>query len=475
MLPIFLAALAASASPSTDNVYLPSRAYPAAAEKEIDAAKSSVKLYLYLFSYFPARPDSAPARLARALVRAQKRGVRVEVVLDRDGDSGDPAEGPAKNSNALDFLRSGGVAAYTSGGPAAPLHAKLLVIDEETVLLGSANWSASAFSRNSEADVLLRSAATAQAVLRDFDALPRDPLPTPPVPGNDTLVPAQFLTHPDALGTMVNREDERSFDTELFLLRQGTAGPFTVDEEALARSLALPGPTRVIDRSQIHRVLVRLRDVYKVIELHEKFGKDPVVRLLDLPANETISTAPVRLPAAYAAFGWDRRLTFAGKVFTLLSLHYSAVSPLSPHWSFGEDTLAQRHRVSSSFLSQGIVDLRRNGLLAVRYGELPIKVIDPRPASVYTPLPFYNPADLEAKFQSLAAQYGPDQVARTRQIVTLLYDDSNAAAVEELIQLEKRVGSAVVDKAVSILGAKNPDNPKRCVGYLINTIKNLTP
>src|SRR5512141_2585995 len=99
---LFTALLLSAVLPAfAENAHVPARDYAAVAEKAIDGAQRSVELYLYLFAFQPAQPDSDVDRLALSLVRAQRRGVRVEVVLD-EGDGPDDPSG--KNRAAADFL-----------------------------------------------------------------------------------------------------------------------------------------------------------------------------------------------------------------------------------------------------------------------------------------------------------------------------------------------------------------------------------
>ena len=59
----------------------------------------------------------------------------------------------------------------TGHGPRACLHAKVVVVDEERVLLTSANFSEAAHERNIEAGALVEDAVLAKATVRQFEAL----------------------------------------------------------------------------------------------------------------------------------------------------------------------------------------------------------------------------------------------------------------------------------------------------------------
>ena len=463
---VLTAGLAATAAAAETSV-VPPGDYPAAAETEINAATSSVHLYLYLFNYQSARPNSGPARLARALVRARSRGVQVQAVLDRTADPLDPGAGFAKNQAAARFLAAGGVEVFVTTGSAI-LHAKALIIDGKTSLVGSSNWSASAFERNAEADVLIRSTEAARALLASFASLPKVPLPAPSTAS--VAVPLSFVDSPDEMGAVVRAADPRALDAYLHFLRGGArpGEPFPVDTETLAKAMALTGPARTDDRRQIHRALQRLRDNYRLLTFEETFNKDPVVTL------STSSEDAVDLPAAYFDLGWDHRLTLAGKAFLLWSLRYSADSPFPPRWSVAETDMARRFNVSPWFLQQGIIELRRANLLEVEYAPVSKTGNDSHRPSIYTPNDLYDPAALDARFRALEVR-DANAFARAKDLAALVYEDSDVEGIEEIMDLETKLDPSAIQEASQVLGAKDPDNPKRCMGYLLEFLRKRVP
>ncbi len=460
---ILAAGLAAALRAET--VVVPPGDYPAIAEREIDGASRSVRLFLYLFSYRPVPSDSGPARLARALARAKSRGVDVQVVLDNSADALDPGAGDGKNQAAARFLAQSGAAVFLSSGT-APLHAKALIIDERTSLVGSSNWSASAFSRNAEADVLIRSTEAARALLDSFSSLRRVPLPAPST--SVTSVPLSFVDSPDGLGAVVRSDAPRTLNAYLHLLVVGASPgePFSVDRDALAKAMGLKGPTKGDDRRQVDNTLVRLRDKYGLLTFQKAYDKDPVVTLSTSTGAESVN-----LPTAYFNFGWDRKLSLAGKAFLLWSLRYSAASTFPPRWSVAESTLARRYGVSPWFLQEGVLELRRADLLEVEYS--PVTGDESRHPNIYTPNPLYDPAAREAKLKTLSARWGADAVAQAQSLAALVFDDSDVEGIEELIGLARRLDPKALQEAENILGAKRPDNPKRTMAYLLEVLRKM--
>lgn len=106
--------------------------------KTIDSAQQSVRVMAYSFT-------SAP--VVQALLRAQKRGAKVQAVVDYKSNIADDKSGKARA--ALSTLSNAGADVRTIDVYAIA-HDKVIVVDGKTVELGSFNYSAAAQSRNSE-------------------------------------------------------------------------------------------------------------------------------------------------------------------------------------------------------------------------------------------------------------------------------------------------------------------------------------
>ncbi|WP_427914895.1 phospholipase D family protein [Ramlibacter sp. MMS24-I3-19] len=106
--------------------------------KVIGTARQDIRMLTYSFT-------SAP--VARALLEAKKRGVDIKIVADQRNNTSEDRSG--KSRAALSLLTEAGadvrlISAY-------PIHHdKVLIVDGETVELGSFNYSDAAAHRNSE-------------------------------------------------------------------------------------------------------------------------------------------------------------------------------------------------------------------------------------------------------------------------------------------------------------------------------------
>ena len=100
--------------------------------KEIDAAKKTIYIHAYSFTSVP---------IAEAVLEAKHRGVKIEMLLDRSSSKG-------KGCQAVKLLDAKiPVRVNTTKGLA---HSKIFIIDDDTIVTGSFNFSSRAESVNEE-------------------------------------------------------------------------------------------------------------------------------------------------------------------------------------------------------------------------------------------------------------------------------------------------------------------------------------
>jgi phosphatidylserine/phosphatidylglycerophosphate/cardiolipin synthase-like enzyme len=125
--------------PPVEVHFSPSGGCTEAVVKEIDAAKKTILVQAYSFT-------SAP--IAKALVDAHNRGVDIRVILDR-------SQRTEKYSSA-DFVLHAGIPIWIDAKHAIA-HNKVMVIDGETVITGSFNFTTAAEQHNAENLLVIRS------------------------------------------------------------------------------------------------------------------------------------------------------------------------------------------------------------------------------------------------------------------------------------------------------------------------------
>ncbi len=117
---------------------------------ELEQAKREILVAIYAFT---------SDELASAIVQARKRGVSVQVVVDREFDAAnEKSKGKFLEAQKISLRRVAGLKAGAAQKEAGLMHQKFAVIDRRLVLTGSYNWTHSAETLNDENLLLFRDA-----------------------------------------------------------------------------------------------------------------------------------------------------------------------------------------------------------------------------------------------------------------------------------------------------------------------------
>ena len=135
------------------------------AKKMIQEAKQSVRVMMFEMGYYDEYPMALSNLLIGELIKAGKRGVKVEVILGvKEGED----RTTARNRQTGKILSEGGVEVIYDS-PSKTTHAKLMIVDGKRSLLGSTNWTYYALTSNNEASILVRSKEVAKAFVDYFN------------------------------------------------------------------------------------------------------------------------------------------------------------------------------------------------------------------------------------------------------------------------------------------------------------------
>lgn len=141
------------------------RDYFPVAHHLIDNAQKSVKVVVFQARYYLAYPGSSTNVLLLDLAQAVDRGVEVTVILDCSAWNKSSSE---LNRLVGDLLEKHGVKVFYDD-PEITTHDKLVLVDDQYVLIGSTNWNNWAFERNNEANLLINSPEVNQDYAAHFD------------------------------------------------------------------------------------------------------------------------------------------------------------------------------------------------------------------------------------------------------------------------------------------------------------------
>jgi len=118
----------------------------------LDKATNTVLVLAYSFT-------SAP--IAKALVDAEKRGVKVQVILDKSNRT--------EKYSSADFIQRTGIPTFIDAKHAIA-HNKIMVIDSHTILTGSFNFTKAAEKENAENLLVIQDADLAAKYTANWQA-----------------------------------------------------------------------------------------------------------------------------------------------------------------------------------------------------------------------------------------------------------------------------------------------------------------
>jgi len=136
-------------------------------KKIINDSSRSIRMIMFEASYYKKFKNSPSNQLIDALIKAKKRGVDVEVILDVRQKSDRTTK---RNLETGKRLTNAGVEVIFDTEQITT-HSKLLIIDEKIVVIGSTNWTYNALTSNHESSIVFDSRGTAIELMEFFEKI----------------------------------------------------------------------------------------------------------------------------------------------------------------------------------------------------------------------------------------------------------------------------------------------------------------
>lgn len=136
-----------------------------ALKKELANAQTNIKISIYSFTN---------KEISKTLRDVARKGVRVELIYDYEGNY----KNPQSSIGYLAALRN--ISACVLKGRKSNrnyygiMHQKLAIIDNKVLILGSANWSKSAFENNYEVLMITHNQANINKALEYFNLMKKE-------------------------------------------------------------------------------------------------------------------------------------------------------------------------------------------------------------------------------------------------------------------------------------------------------------
>ena len=486
LLAIFLLYTTFAVASATDVTAISGRDYYPAVKDAIEEAQESIYMVMYQVSLHPHNKTAKVYELVNELVEAHKRGVDVKVILDQNinfhsSKNIDKWIAEGKNAWCFKVLKETGIDVKYDD-LTTYLHAKAIVIDKKTVIMGSSNWSQSAFNKNTETNLLIQSKDLADELLKYFETIKIDKKATSLAQSQKggVFLSWQFLENPKLAGRMLTRHSERAFDIYLLLLREfdgNSEGKIILNYDKIAASLGLDDKmTRTGYRRQIVKSLREIERTYKLIRFEPEHGKDATVILLSYKDSANPYSVPkewyFQVPNNFWKYGWGRKLSHKAKFCYLINLAYVGISNSAPWWFSSRDVLSERFNTSKWTISNGMGELRSLNLIDVAYDNPEGNSYGSLLAKSYKVLPLYDPELLEAEWDRIEVAYSSKELKQAREYAKIVFKENDPKAVEEIVAMTNSLGEKSIKKAFAIVAKKRVDNSKRCYAYVKGILKN---
>jgi cardiolipin synthase len=497
IIPVLQTINISSTTPQVQLINLSNDKYFQSTLGAINSAKSSIYLSMYFISLSNTTGNSKVLQLVNSLIDAKKRGVEVKVILDRtcsytdSSSQSDSRENDTRNKVAYDYLKQNGIEInyddiqnYT--------HSKCLIIDEETVIFGSTNWTTSALTKNNETNALIISKSLAQEFLKNFNSISLDTSSLDK--GTSPLVFSFAISQMPTFEKFIENHDETLFSIYLYIISKSSPSSEGVDGEARRGSsfntidldysdlkeLFLKNSTANDSKQNyyIRRWLTRLSDTYNLIQyLNPKDTQsNPKILLKNSPSLEGVDGEARRgsfsVPQTFWLYNWHTRLD-AESIFCYFINRIETGGVEYKTWSKSIDTIYKDYKLRKEFISKGMINLRYWNLIQTQYSRVENSNYSTRTPNTYRLLPIYSMGDFENSLKQLETKYSKAQVSRAITYAKLVYCDHDLYEIENIIQLELDHGEPAVQKAFDLVSTyDSKTDSKHSMKYIVGVLNN---
>jgi len=459
--------------------------YFPAVKEALSEAKKSIYMVMYFVGFNLDNKNSQVYGLVEELVKAHKRGIKVKVILDQGIDFSREERGVRrweivkKNASVFTYLRQQGIEVYYDV-LSTITHAKAIVVDEETVIVGSTNWSESSLQKNWETSCLIKSKELAQQFLKYFSQIniDREVSDFNEKRKSGVRLNPVFLKDSSLSACMLKTFDTTAFNLYLFLLKDYDGNPdgkIGIDYKNITSSLGLDKELSFISsRDRLVRALARLDERYRLIIREKQVPNPPLVVLLNYPQElpyVILQEGYISIPKEYWLYGWDKLLSMPEKFCLLLNLYKTDIM-CNPVWASYMGDLTREFNISWSTLKRGMQGLRKLNIIEIQYPEYPEKGgFAGRGISYIRLHGLYSPEVLKKEKDRLAKAYDKKEFENAESYAQVIYKGNDPRVIEDILKLMKEYGVSKVGRAFRIVSQMAPDNPKRIYEYVVGILE----
>ena len=460
---------AGAAGPAKDVRNISNRRFFPELKASIDSAEKSIQVCMYIFS-FPHEKKSCVSEILESLGNAAKRGVKVEVVLER-GFADASEDLGRKNMEAFTELRKAGASVFFDD-TSVMTHAKVVVVDARKVFVGSFNFSEAAFMKNRESGVVIDSPELAESFIEDFREIPV--FSPGPVEGA-VPIPREFMSRRDLCRQIIQCSDNYVMD--LYLLCQKISwetksARIELDEKVISdyflKDTGIKTKYSGICGFLVDRVLNRKAKDYPFIKSWEK-PRDRKVVIVELSKVNGGEDDSLWVSRVFFEDGWNRRLSVRAKFCLFIMLLKTESGRMGRYFSAPLSAMSDEFGMFRDTFSYGFTELQRFNLVDkdVRFE------VGERNDNAYFLNDFYRMGDFLKQKTAFEGEVSPELFQVISEILDLVNEPYDAGCMRELIELGKKYGAEVLKDSLAVVKREHKHTASyyRRYGYVAAMIR----
>jgi len=467
---LFLCNAAFSAEPRT---LLEEGEYYRTLNELISKAETSIDIVIGTIVVTPADPENPVNKLMDSLIEARERGVRVRIILEDRGSSG--------NFFAYRNLLENGMDIYFDTSRLL-INSKSVVIDSGVCVIGGLSWSPDSWKEGNAISVILDSKDMAEAVGNSISKLLlTESAPFVEEKPEGVLIPDDFLLLEKYGIKFIEERGNQSLDLYLSLIKEaqekGTNelvfdydkwGDLICLKEAFFREFESAEERSEHYKRRLMQILKILRDRFEFIEFDEKSGKVTLIEQFGLDLSGPGEAAHCFIiPYKFWDARYAYRLDLNTKYMYLVSLLEAKKSARSPYWFSNEYMLSDMYSLSLKSVTAGLHNLEHINLLEIASSP---EEIEGKPKNVYRNNKIITEDEFNEKIAEFEEAHSAKIVKQAREEATKLNEPNDLFIIKTFINLIWKYDYSLVRRAnVNTLHYKRGSNLR----HISTTIKLL--
>jgi len=412
-------------------------------------------------------------KIARALIRAQKRGVGVSIILEGSKFQ--------ENYPFYRMMKDAGNDAWLDTSKSF-IHHKIVVIDEKLLFVGSHNLTYAAMTTTEESSVITDDARAIRRFKKEIGKITKQREDVrKDVCREKVRLPEGFIMN--VARPLYRARAGAAFDLYMQLLREEASpgDPIPIKMKGWCELLGYDPKTmkkgvsahyrKNFYRQRINRILYQLKNRFKLITIDRKTDTvmltDSTSKVeKDRHSRESGNPDVLEIPVTYWKCAWPRRLSMAAKYFFLISLNETKASPFYPWWKLPVREIEKRYRCDHG-IGKGARELADSNILEILRG-IPVKGRGGyrEEAQFYRVNPFYRMEDFEKRLKKLEKKFSKKTVGLARRMAGVFWESHDLETIGAICGLIKKHGRAELQKQYRFLSKLSTSSSRRSLDYL---------